>query len=68
MMAVFTFLSGFLKGGPGLSFSLLFNDSNEIETAFTTPLLDIYISSDKHLTENCGYLENLSPGDVVLAD
>ncbi|XP_077080745.1 uncharacterized protein LOC143733085 [Siphateles boraxobius] len=25
-------------------------------------------TSDKHLTENCGYLENLSPGDVVLAD
>ncbi|XP_041868471.1 uncharacterized protein LOC121657151 [Melanotaenia boesemani] len=25
-------------------------------------------TSDKHITENSGYLENLSPGDVVLAD
>lgn len=24
--------------------------------------------SDKHLTENCGFLNNLLPGDVVLAD
>ena len=24
--------------------------------------------SDKHLTENCGLLRNLNPGDVVLAD
>lgn len=25
-------------------------------------------TSDKHITQNCGYLEHLSPGDVVLAD
>lgn len=25
-------------------------------------------TSDKHITENCGYLEKLSPGDVILAD
>ena len=25
-------------------------------------------TSDKHLTENCGFLELLSPGDLVLAD
>ncbi|KAM9364991.1 putative ATP-dependent RNA helicase DDX43 [Pholidichthys leucotaenia] len=24
--------------------------------------------SDKHITENCGYLNNLNPGDLVLAD
>ena len=24
--------------------------------------------SDQHLTENCGILDNLLPGDVVLAD
>ena len=24
--------------------------------------------SDRHLTENCGILENLLPGDLVLAD
>lgn len=24
--------------------------------------------SDKHLTENCGLLQNLLPGDIVLAD
>ncbi|KAK0151943.1 THAP domain-containing protein 4 [Merluccius polli] len=25
-------------------------------------------TSDKHITENCGYLDKLSPGDVILAD
>ena len=25
-------------------------------------------ASDKHVTENCGILENLTPGDIVLAD
>lgn len=25
-------------------------------------------ASDRHITENCGYLENLLPGDLVLAD
>ena len=25
-------------------------------------------TSDKHLTENCGFLDRLSPGDVILAD
>ena len=25
-------------------------------------------TSDKHITQNCGYLDNLSLGDVVLAD
>ena len=24
--------------------------------------------SDKYLTENCGFLQNLLPGDIVLAD
>lgn len=24
--------------------------------------------SDKHITENCDFLENLLPGDIVLAD
>lgn len=25
-------------------------------------------TSDKFITENCGYLDKLQPGDVVLAD
>ena len=25
-------------------------------------------TSDKHVTENCGFLDNLLPGDIVLAD
>lgn len=25
-------------------------------------------TSDKHITENCGFLDKLSPGDVILAD
>ena len=25
-------------------------------------------TSDKHVTESCGFLDNLHPGDIVLAD
>ena len=25
-------------------------------------------ASDKYITENCGFLKNLLPGDVILAD